>query len=676
MAIFPALLLACFAFWCGTFTGAAAFPSAAFGQGLLLAAALLGAFAWRDPLRLGTAGRWIPWALFAAAALSLALSPVARAGRVAMILLPAFLLLPAFVARCWTDERRRAIGLAAWSAVVAATAVASIVAQVRQGTSRTAMPLGHHNLLAIFLVTTLPVAALALRRRRSSDENDRPERRLAFAAALIAVVSGVAALALTRSFLAGSSLALLALLGAARFERARHLVLGLALLALAMLVPRAAAIVEGRDSSSSVRQVYLRAGWEGALARPFYGWGPGSTAWTLAEHLRPIPGVNPPGEVVGEMHSLPVELAYELGFPGLALATALAALFLLRRWQRREGAVDRGLLEAGAAGVAGYLLASLGGAQLAVTALPLAAMLAAGAALAGEGVTGELRPRARASFPVWIYVAVALGVLLPLTRAQALYERAARLRTRDQVAPLLARATELDPDFALYRARWAWSANAPIAERAESAVAAARLAPGVAALWLRAGALALEAGRTDLARIALTRALALDPLNGFAPFELAPIAGDGIDCAARALLAEPRLAAATSWRGHEADRVATMQRIESWPGIDPGWKEAVLRQAAAVAPSSALSPPAVGPGSGDGNGPSATSSREVELAAQLDTTPALAVSLHLFRRSAWPADAARIRVERAGVRLMKVPSAAAMPENSAAAFPLDRCAPR
>ncbi len=316
MPLLPPLLLACFVFWSGTFPGAAAFPSAPVGQALVLAAALLGAAAWRDPLRLGGAGRWLLGALLAAVALSLWASPVARAGRVGVVLLPAFLLLAPFVARCWSTERRREIGLAAWSAVVAATAIWALAEQVRQASSRAAMPLGHHNLLAAFLVCTLPLVVPALRRRGAG-------RWLA----LLALAAGLAALVETRSFLGGAVLALMALAGAARFERARHLVLGLALLGLALLVPRAAAIVRGEDSSASARQVYLLAGWQGATERPIFGWGPGSTPWTLALHLRPLPGVNPSGEVVGEMHSLPLALAYELGFVGLALAAGIAGLF-------------------------------------------------------------------------------------------------------------------------------------------------------------------------------------------------------------------------------------------------------------------------------------------------------------------------------------------------------------
>lgn len=667
MPLLPALLLACFAFWCGTFPGSAAFPAGPAGQALALAAALVGAAQWRDPLELGRAGRWLLAALVAAAGLSLWASPVARAGWVGICLLPAYLLLAPFVARCWSTECRRELGLRAWSTVVAATALWAIFAQVRQGTSRTAMPLGHHNLLAAFLVITLPLAVLSLRRRG-------PGRWLA----AVAAVAGVVALVETRSFLAGAVLALLALCGAARFARARHLVAGLALLGLALLVPRATSIWRGEDSSASARRVYLSAGWRGTLERPMVGWGPGSTPWTLALHMRPRPGVNPPGEVVGEMHSLPVALGYEFGFPGAALAGAMVTLFLLRRWRARHAGADRGLAEAGIAGVAGFLLTSLGGAQLSVPALPLAALLAAGAALAGarpvEGAASSGAADRRpgrfplAALPVWLYVGAAALLLLPLARAQAFYERAAVLRVRDQAAPLMARAVALDPDLPLYRTRMAWSSEAPVGERAEWAIAAARNAQGISALWLRAAALALESGRLDLVHEASVRALALDPLSAFAPFQLAMLGGGAgtpfgdVDCAARAMVAEPRLAAASSWRGRERLRERALARLEKWPGIDAGWRAEMVRLASQLAPASAAS--------------DAAPPDEVELAAQIDTTPALAVSLHLFRRTAWPADVARIRVDRAGVRKIKLPSAAAMPDSSPLAFPRDGCAPR
>ena len=54
---------------------------------------------------------------------------------------------------------------------------------------------------------------------------------------------------------------------------------------------------------------------------------------------------------------------------------------------------------------------------------------------------------------------------------------------------------------------------------------------------------------------------------------------------------------------------------------------------------------------------------------------ALSASLHLFRRSPLPGDVARIRLERAAVRRMRIVSAAEMPYAAAAAFPTTRCAP-
>ena len=208
----------------------------------------------------------------------------------------------------------------------------------------------------------------------------------------------------------------------------------------------------------------------------------------------------------------------------------------------------------------------------------------------------------------------------------------------------MAHARALDPQFALYAARWAWSADAPVEERAAGAAGGA-CRRGVSALWLRAGSLALEAGWSGPAREALLRAQALDPLSAFAPFQLASLGGGRdaavppADCAARALAAEPRLVAASFWRGREGQRRAAIDRLEHWPGIDAGWRSEMLTQtAAATEPMPSGAPQGAGVD-------------EVEpLAAQIDTTPALAVSLHLFRRSPWPADVARIRVERAGVR--------------------------
>ncbi|HSM14833.1 MAG TPA: hypothetical protein VLA66_12270, partial [Thermoanaerobaculia bacterium] len=235
-------------------------------------------------------------------------------------------------------------------------------------------------------------------------------------------------------------------------------------------------------------------------------------------------------------------------------------------------------------------------------------------------------------------------------------EAASRAVDRAARAPLLAEASRLDPAFPLYRARWAWDAPSPPQERAATALRAAEDAGGVAPLWLRGGYLALEAGDRVAARQALGRALALDPLSAAAPFLIfVASGGERVDCAGRALIADPRLAAATWWRGRAALRERALQAVLGWPGIDPGWREAFVEQARRRPPAEA--------------------GEEVDLTIEVDRTPALALSLHLFRRSPLPGEVARIRLDRAAVRGLEVGSAASLPSSAAAAFPRGACAP-
>lgn len=614
------------------------------GQAFLLAAGLVGAASWADPLRLGRSGRWLAWALLAAVAGSLVASPVPRAGRVGAVLLPVLLLLPGAIAVCWRDRARRDLGLALWASVVAGVAAWSLVAQLQQGTPRAAMPLGHHNLLATWLVVALPPAALLLRYAGW-------RRWLGAGSVLLAG----AALVASRSLAGGLAFAALAGVAAWTLPRARRLLLGLALIGLAILMPRIDGILRGQDASVSARTIYWRAGWNGWLERPMTGWGPGATPWTLALHLEPAPGVSPPGEVVGELHSLYLSLLYETGAPATLLGLATAGLFALRRWRGRSRADDPGAVAAGLAALGAAGIAAGGAAFLAVPAIPIAIAGAAGLALAGER-----GPEARASasvaraWPGWLYIAAAGVVLTPLALAARSYDAAVERPKGSPAEPLLASALALDPGFPLYQARHAWSSDAPVGQRAEEAMRAARSAVGVAALWYRAGALAREASRDDWREEALRRAMALDPLSGFAPFQLFELSGD-LDCAARALAAEPRLAAATLWRDLPELRAAALDRLEVWPGLDAGWRRDVVAAARAAPPG--------------GGG-------EVDLAAQMDLTPALAVSLHQFRRTPWPADLARIRVERGAVRALRaLPSAAELSTSPAGAFPRAGCAP-
>src|SRR5918992_786810 len=95
----PPLLLALFGAWCGTFWGVSSLAGAAAAASLLGGVFWIGA-PWRDPLRLGRAGRLLPPALWIAVAASAFASPVSRAGWVSVLLLPTFLALPGLVERC------------------------------------------------------------------------------------------------------------------------------------------------------------------------------------------------------------------------------------------------------------------------------------------------------------------------------------------------------------------------------------------------------------------------------------------------------------------------------------------------------------------------------------------------------------------------------------------------
>ncbi len=644
MALIPPLLLALFACWSGTFAASGSWPAGPAGQAFLLAAGLLGAASWADPLRLGRSGRWLGWALLAAIAGSWAASPVPRAGRVGAVLLPLVLLLPGAIAACWRDRARRDLGLPLWTLVVAGVAAWSLVAQLQQGTPRAAMPLGHHNLLAAWLVVALPPAALLLR-------SAGWRRWLGAGSVLLAS----AALLACRSLAGGLAFAALAGAAAWTLPRARRLLLGLVLIGLGLLVPRIERILSGEDASVAARTIYWRAGWNGWLERPMTGWGPGATPWTLALHLEPAPGVSPPGEVVGELHSLYLSLLYETGAPATLLGLATVGLFALRRWRNRSRAADPGAVAAGLAALGAAGIAAGGAAFLTVPAIPIALAGAAGLALAGErGPEPRAPTRVARAWPAWLYIATAGVVLAPLALAERSYDAAVERPQGSPAEPLLARALALDPEFPLYQARHAWSSGGPVEQRAEEAISAARSAVGVAALWYRAGALAREAGRDDWRKEALRRAMALDPLSGFAPFQLFELSGN-LDCAARALAAEPRLAAATLWRDLPELRAVALDRLAVWPGLDAGWRRDVVAAARAAPPG--------------GGG-------EVDLAAQMDLTPALAVSLHQFRRRPWPADLARIRVERGAVRALRgLPAAAELPTSLPEAFPRSGCAP-
>lgn len=656
-AILPPLLLALSAAWCGTFAGGATSAGSAAAIASLLGILLWTGPSWRDPLRLGSAAQWLPVALWAVILASWWASPVRRAGWAGLVLLPAFLVLPAAVARCWPAEEGRRRGLRGLAAVVAGVSLWALLDRLLLDTPRASMPLGHHNLLAAWLVILLPFAALLPVRERG------PWRLLGCGALLF----GIAAVLDSRSLLGGLALGIEGLLGLAAVARSRDrrwgtiaaAVLAAGLLAgLLLQGPRLARIATGEDLSRRARAVYAEAALEGFRARPLLGWGPGSAAWTAALFLDPVPGVNPWGETVGDLHSLPLQLAYELGAPGLLLALSLAWLFLAARYAGRKEASDPALLLAALAGLAGAGALSLGMGALAVTALPLAVAVAAGAALSSL----PPEPTGGSAWPVRLYAVAAAALLLPAVLAHGSYDRALAAELAGQRARArghLESAVRLDPGFPLYRMRLAlFQGEAPREKiaKAELARRAAEDGHGVAVLWTVAGVLGNDAKRPWTAA-ALQTACSYDTLDPFPPFYQMLVEEDPVRAArhgAHALLAEPSLAAATVWERREPVFRRALEDVRAWPQVDAGWKEAFL----AAAPS---------PGERRGEWD--------WIRLSLDTEPSDSFSLSLFRRRPWPTRWPLVPVRLRLLGRLDLPPATALETTFRTAFQPSVCVP-
>lgn len=595
--LIPPLLLLLFGAWCGTFAGSASAAGSTVGAAVLLVAAL--GTPWKDPLRLGRFGRLLPPALWIVAAVSAWRSPVPRASWMALLLLPAFFLLPGAVARWWNRLSSRGV-----TVLVVSVSLWALIDYAVRDLPRVAMPLGQHNLLASWLVILLPLSLLTAR-------EPGIWRWLGLAGGLLPAVTILATLSLAGN-LALAAEAVIALIWIVR--RRRSWAWGLIPLALVAGLglysqrARIASIVAGQDLSMRGRVVYYEGALEGFRARPGLGWGPGSAAWTAASFFDPVPGVSPVGESVGELHSLPLHLAYEMGTVGLIVAFALGAAFFAKRISEMG---EDTLRFAGLVGLCGAAVASLGSAALAVTALPVAVAVVAGAAL-GETAAPDRR------LPVVLYVLMAALGLAPLQAARWAYERQE-----------LAAAIRLDPAFPLYRMR-----QALLQGDAELALGAARDASGVATLWTVAGILGGE-------REALERACELDPFNPFPPFYLMtldPAAESAPRRGAHALLAEPRLAAATFWEDHPELLDRSIMALRRWPEVDPGWKLALIARL-----------------------PPARQGRTARIGLEIDTEPPLALSLHTFRRLPFPLEWPLVQVRLSALSLLDLPPATTLP---------------
>lgn len=662
LAHVPALLLLSSAAWSGTFQSPMADGAVLVGHLALVAVAALAGDGWRDPLGLGRRGWWLLGLALVAVVLSWRLSPTPRAGRLGICLLPLFVLIPRAVARCWATPDALRRGIQSVAVAVAAVAASALVDRAHAGDPRTAMPLGHHNLLGLWLVALLPLAAAAsLAWRPPSRPRSVASFRawFGFSMGLAALGLGLAALVGTRSLASAvglsSVVAVLLLWHGGRWGVLGVLGVGGALVATQGERLRDVLLVA--DASLATRLGYWRAGVEGFQARPWFGWGPGSTPWTLTRFLRPVPGDHPRDEVVGDLHSLPLQLAYELGAMGCGALLLVGALFVARRAQTSVR-VPR-VRTAALAGLVASAIASLGGLPLPVLALPTAMAVLVGAVLAAEGVDDGVE---RGNpWPAVAATSVAFLAILPLDLAQRAYDQASVSDSPEVQARLLRRAVDLDPGFPLYQARLAWWEADKAVDDPESlpwsarrARQAAESALGVGPLWLKAGVLGQVNGM-GWSRGALLRACQASPFSPFAPFHLATAGRrDALRdvWVARALLAEPRLLAARAWADEPVLLQAAVDRVKTIQGVDAGWREALGYTADRVRRRR-------------GQG--------IRLTLTMDSDPALSLSLHTFRRRPWSTRLAEVPLWQNAVERIRMGPVTEMPSTEASVFQAPLC---
>ncbi len=644
----PALLLALFAGYSGTFVGGATAAGAMVGH-LALGLTVFG-FAARagsplDPLALGKSGRYLPVALAISALASLFASPVPRAGRAGIVVAVLLALSVPVVARAFAAERERAT--VAVSVVVALVAAYASIAWGVGVSARPSLPLGHHGLLAAWLVLLLPLALLPAV-VKPTGRTGRWSVGIGIGAGLLGVLALVASRSAAGLAAGGIEAGVAALW--VRDRRARR-VLVFATLALALaLAPRGLSILSGSDPSAAARQVYLKAGLSGWSERTVLGWGPGATPWTIARFLVPIPGANPPGEAVGELHALPLTVGYELGGAGLILALGLVFAFGRERLREERAAPDP-LRRAGLLGLLGGAVVALASGAWSVTALAVAALLAGGAAIA-PGLAETAVPRRGAVALSRAAALAALLLLAPLDFAHWSYDRAIGTDRARSIAALDA-AVAADPSFGLYRARRAaYRARDPKVD-AEEALRAAQAAGDVAPLWLLAGELGIDAHR-PWSGAALDRACRAAPFDGLAPWlrlRAEPAPADAASVAARALLAEPLLLQAIDGPGGGELRRAAVARIERLSGVEPGWRRALVL-AAAREPAA---------------------EREVSFLTFGAETPDGSFSLHWFRRLPWGAYLGGVGIRSGAEKRSEIPAATRLPTTSAELFGAADC---
>ena len=725
-ALLVASALAVMVFRAGTFHHGAEATSQVTAAVLLLAFAWVGRTAFRDPLALATVrARWwaaLPAALWLSVTASWLLSPVGRAGEsIVIFLLPAAWAAAGMGHLLGRPVARRG-ALAGCAAVAVSAAAWALIQQPLHDQGRAALPIGHHNQLALVLVALLPPALLGAWRLPWPGGS-----RARWTAA--AIVGSILIWTLSATGSMSGLLALALQVGAAaawtlwRTGAGKWLVrVGALLVLVAALtltvswvgsplevpgpVQRLGAVLRLEDPSLLSRRTYAAAAKDGFAERPILGWGPGSSNWTLARHWRPAPGVHPPGEVITDAHSLLAQAPYELGAIGSLLLLAVTVRYGQRRLvelvrspaprgdpaavdlpagrsgrPRSEGRVDDPeLLAAAMLGLLGTGVCLMFGVFAGVVAVPAALILNLGfaAAARGAGIRTDGLPASwpwpRVRIVVFVWLAAALAWSLERAWAARSYEHAidaARAGIGAAGSSDGAVTEALDgalSEQAMVHLRAAVAADPrfPLYRARLDPWAAAGAADGLAPLWLLAGI--AESGDAERRREALERACDLDPLSALAPFELMRLereAGAGAsdarvaDRAARAILAEPLLLAAVVFEGDPDLRSEVHRGIQAWPGLPPGWSESFEELWLGLDWSNGVEGPP----------------RDV-LSIDADGRAAVSFSLFAFRRPPWPLSigAVPLRSHRLeAIAAHDLPAATRLPQTAPDPFWIGRC---